>query len=127
MAKKIFLWIWQLPQNLLGLIVRLFVGGKKTDDGYYTTRFNMGVSLGNYIIVKEGASQDTIKHEKGHQWQSGWLGPLYLIVIGIPSFLFNIFDRIFHKKWPVDKRMKWYYSLPWEANADRLGGVTRKF
>ena len=124
--KNVLLWIWQLPQNLLGLLVILFSRGKKAD-GYYTTTANFGVSLGNYIIVRNGANQDTINHEKGHQVQSKRFGPLYLLIIGLPSAMFNLIDRVFHKNWPVNKRLKWYYSLPWEKNADDLGGVTRNF
>lgn len=32
-------------------------------------------------------SEKTIKHEYGHQLQSYILGPLYLLIIGLPSGL----------------------------------------
>ena len=68
---------------------------------------------------------EVIRHEQGHQKQSLYLGWLYLIIIGIPSFCGNIFDRLFHRKWDVSKRYDWYFSQPWEKWADELGGVNR--
>ena len=121
---KLIKWFWQLPQNIIGLIATLIFRGiySKTDKVYYTLS-NIGVSLGSYIIVNEYCSLNTIKHEKGHQKQSLILGPLYLIIIGLPSACGNIIDRVFHKKWSIHARLNWYYSLPWEAWADNLGGV----
>lgn len=123
--KKVLLWLWQLPQNLLGLLVILFTGAHKTAECYRTTK-RFGASLGEYVILGDVyANATTIKHEQGHQKQSKYLGPLYLILIGLPSASGNVWDRLFHKKWPVSKRISWYYSLPWEAWADKLGGVKR--
>ena len=47
------------------------------------------VSLGKYVFIysEDRELQDTIIHELGHVKQSKILGPLYLIVIGIPSIL----------------------------------------
>lgn len=124
---KILLYIWQLPQNLLGLFVILFTGAHKTAaiNEWIASKWpHFGVSLGNYIIFGgAGGSVDSYKHEQGHQKQSMYLGPLYLLVIGLPSIIGNIFDRLFHKKWPVSKRVSWYYKQPWEAWANKLGGV----
>ena len=123
---KVIKWIWQLPQNIVGLVATALFRGKysKEDQVYYTSS-SIGVSLGQYIIVKRYCRNDTIRHEKGHQKQSLILGPLYLIIIGLPSACGNIIDRVFHKKWSRQKRLDWYYSLPWEAWADKLGGVIK--
>lgn len=119
-------YIWQLPQNILGLFVILFSrASHDTWNGVWLTHCHFGVSLGNYIIVNTNATGKTIYHEKGHQKQSLYLGWLYLIVIGLPSAVGNLIDRWFHKSWIDAKRYYWYYSLPWEAWADRLGGVSR--
>lgn len=132
--KKILLNLWQLPQNILGLLVVLITHAKYEsdfstlqEDGFYSTsEFGcFGVSLGNYIIFGGSPSKISIKHEKGHQKQSLYLGWLYLILIGIPSFFGNIWDRIAHKKWPLADRIRWYYNQPWEMWADTLGGVER--
>lgn len=48
-----------------------------------------GVTLGKYIFISQTYSDQSnvIKHECGHVRQSKILGPLYLIIIGIPSIL----------------------------------------
>ena len=136
--KEKLLYIWQLPQNLVGLICLLI--WKKTGMVVYNgmkiricKTFPSGISLGNYIIVnkypfgRENGWND-IKHEYGHHLQSLKLGCLYLLVIGIPSLLGNIYDRIFHTKengWTPEQSYKWYYNQPWEKWADRLGDVKR--
>ena len=125
--KNILLYLWQLPQNLLGLFIIKIIKAEYNKDYnfWYILRFNFGVSLGNYIIFGERFNGTDLKHERGHQKQSLYLGWLYLIVIGIPSAFGNLWDRIFHKDWPYEDSCIWYYSLPWEAWADELGGVRR--
>lgn len=135
--KAVLLYIWQLPQNLLGLLLLLIFKCVRINDDFrnllqfrfYKTNWNFGVSLGMYVIVCKSICnhKSKINHEHGHQRQSMYLGPLYLLLIGIPSFLFNRIDVVFHKKWNTEKREKWYYSKPWEAWADKLGGVKRNF
>ena len=118
-------YIWQLPQNLLGLlVVKILKAEKDTWDGieYYNGKLSGGVSLGKYIIIDRRYYQDvrTVHHEEGHQKQSLYLGWLYLIVIGIPSGIGNLVFRI-----PaVSKRFN-YYHQPWERWADKLGNVQR--
>lgn len=123
---KILLYIWQLPQNLLGLLVILFTQAAYCNAGcWVTSKYCFGVSLGRYIIFGQRVNEISLKHERGHQKQSLYLGWLYLIIIGIPSFCGNIFDRLFHKKWSNAERIDWYYDQPWEKWADKLGGVDR--
>ena len=127
----VLLLLWQLPQNLLGLVVILVTGAKRSLNFrhvWLTQCYNFGVSLGYFIIF--GAKDYYVmhkdyEHECGHCRQSLYLGPLYLPVIGLPSIVFNIYDQLFHRKWPCIERNYWYYSLPWEAWADKLGGVER--
>ena len=127
---KVLLYIWQLPQNILGLLVILFTRAKNYSDIYIIKDPDnykwFGVSLGNYIIFGNWPTRTSKQHEFGHHKQSKYLGPLYLLVIGLPSVLFNIWDRLFHKKWTNLKRLDWYYKLPWEHWADVLGGVERR-
>ena len=84
-----------------------------------------GISLGNYIIMNREDKEDGMRHEYGHSIDSRRWGPLYLIVIGLPSILGNIYDRIFHKKWKYSDSCEWYYNQPWEKSADKNGGVDR--
>lgn len=125
--KKFLLYLWQLPQNLMGLAVIAFTKAHPTEhDYYFSYRYGFGVSLGTYIIFGKRTPRDIdVRHEQGHQKQSLYLGPLYLLLIGLPSVLGNLWDRIFHAKWSAKEREKWYYSLIWEAGADSLGKVTR--
>ena len=130
--KTVLLWLWQLPQNILGLLVILFTGAGKTKDGrYWATGISFfGVSLGNYVIFGDMNDryipvEQTIMHEQGHQKQSLYLGPLYLLLIGLLSIIGNVYDRVVHRHWNYTAREKWYYKLPWEAWADKLGGVIR--
>jgi len=128
---NLLLWLWQLPQNLLGLILLLIYRYRYLwleDRGrlyFVCVDFPSGISLGRYIILKREDSSNTYNHEFGHSIQSRYLGPLYLIVIGLPSLLGNIWDRLFHRGWSWREREWWYYHQPWESWADRLGGVNR--
>jgi hypothetical protein len=82
---------------------------------------HFGLSLGEYIFIGTGNfGGTTTLHETGHTRQSRLLGPLYLLLIGLPSLIGNIYNRIYHKG------SAWYYKQPWEAWADKLGGVVRK-
>ncbi len=86
------------------------------------------MSLGRYVILGSKYTSDDVNHEIGHTFQSRYLGPLYLIIIGLPSILGNIYDRCFHTEkrgWSWNRSAKWYYNLPWEKWADKLGGVKR--
>lgn len=124
--KKVLLFIWQLPQNILGLLVILFTEAKYCNKGcWVTTKSRFGVSLGKYIIFGQVINDLSLKHEQGHQKQSLYLGWLYLLIIGLPSITFNIADILFHKNWKTQDRIKWYYNLPWEHWADKLGNVNR--
>lgn len=116
--KNILLFIWQLPQNLLGLLVVAFTRASYDSafSVYYTRKYNFGVSLGKYIVFGGYYNYTDIKHERGHSIQSLYLGWLYLLVIGLPSVIGNLV-YIVH---PFN-----YYAQPWEAWADKLGCVVR--
>ena len=114
--KNFLLYLWQLPQNLLGLIVIAFTKAEKKGDVYVAEGYRFGVSLGNYIIFGGFFNSTDRKHEKGHQKQSLYLGPLYLIIIGLPSVTGNLLNRVIRFD---------YYRQPWEHWADVLGGVKR--
>lgn len=142
MLKKVFLFIWQLPQNIFGYILTRFykkieiktMNDDKDTPIYYTSNVvGCGVSLGKYIILDYnnyyGKNLPKVyNHEHGHQKQSLILGWLYLPVVGFTSAICNnLWDRVFHKNWDYEKRNKWYYSRFPENWADKLGGVTRSY
>lgn len=129
--KEIMLFIWQLPQNLLGLLLVWFYKPTRMytlDNGveiHYSHRMRGGISLGKYAIVNDGhyrlsladsLKRNTVRHEAiGHTKQSRMLGWLYLIVIGLPSLIWAIvcFDP------------KQYYKFYPEKWADKIAGIKR--
>lgn len=122
--KKFLMYLWQLPQNIIGLLLRLFIKGerKTTINGisvYYKSDFNGGISLGNTILVSSQGPYMS-KHERGHQLQSQMLGPLYLFVIGIPSIIWAALYGTLIKETPNG-----YYKFYTEKWADKLGKVNR--
>lgn len=121
---EILLWIWQAPQNIVGLVFHLIYG--RTMARYrginvvVLERFPGGISLGRSIFVKRPylADPDTWNHEYGHTRQSLYLGPFYLFVVGIPSLLWAWY-------WTPARGVS-YYSFYTEKWADKLGGVERQ-
>lgn len=127
---KILLWIWQLPQNIIGIVMSLF-GCCILENGllyvYYRKLFNSAVCLGDYIIMDRRKIFDSNakKHEYGHHVQSVYLGWLYIPIVGITSLVRNIYDRCFHAHWSDERRCDWYYGGFPENWADAFGNVYR--
>jgi len=120
--KKILAMIWQLPQTWLGAILLIIFGYVETLDYkgkmvYVSERFKGGISLGEVIIVHKEMNMRVVAHEYGHSIQSMYFGPLYLLVIGLPSLFFNILTRV-----GILKRETYYDRYP-ENWANKLGGV----
>lgn len=117
-------WTWCLPQTLLGFILKLiFKGEEKTrmycmkKYTYYNTTLTPGsISLGKYILLRKDHHNniDVVEHEHGHQIQSLILGPLYLLVISLPSL---IWSGCF-KKYRVKHNISYYtfYTEKWADN-----------
>ena len=129
-------FIWELPQNIPGMMLLVFLRYRghiiETENEHY--RFfietkQTGVSLGSFVFWTKAGNRfphlanDCRMHEYGHTRQSLIFGPLYLVVIGIPSLA-----RVFHRWWYRKK-----YGKPWtkyfngypENWADKLGGIVR--
>ena len=120
---------WGLPQTILGLLEfmkhykephYLYHGAVVTE-----CKNNLNISLGLFVFVsaeKDNAKTDRLQrvlaHEYGHTIQSLMLGPLYLLVIGVPSWLWcNI---PYFRKMRKQKNIS-YYRFYTEKWADRLG------
>jgi hypothetical protein len=120
---KILLTLWQFPQTIIGIVllayyspVRWYPSSKIPIDGqYYTSKIHGAISLGEIIITSD---QHFLPHEYGHTIQSRILGPLYLIVIGIPSLLWAAW-------WRSAKVKPGYYTFFTEVWADRLSRIRR--
>ena len=125
---RFLLFIWQLPQHLIGLGVLIYYYARyrrieSCGNGIYLTQrfISGGVCLGEIIVLPKGGDDEfSRKHELGHRRQSRYLGPLYLIIVGLPSVCINIAARFSPR---VSRSYYRYFPENW---ANRLGGVDRK-
>ena len=102
--------IWGLPQVLVGLCMLPFLGKLRfiRYENYCWIfegeKMAGGISLGCFIFLSKynSGKEATIRHELGHVKQSHILGPLYLIVIGLPSILNAMFGftQCYHDFYP---------------------------
>jgi hypothetical protein len=120
--------LWEEPQSILGallLLVRWTFGWVERIDWANGRLFIQsrggGVSLGLFVFYFRGSG--VREHEYGHTFQSRWLGPLYLILVGIPSVSRVIYGWAYHR-FTGEYWMGYFDGWP-EKQADRLGGVTR--
>lgn len=129
--RDFLLVLWQLPQVLLGFLLYVGFGLKyyttyKKEIIVYTGEIRWGVSLGLYILLGNSYmaydKERTLAHEYGHCKQSLYLGPLYLLIVGLPSILMNILSTILAKLGKSACILNYYNRWP-ESWADRLGGV----
>ena len=132
--KVLFKFLWQLPQIVLGAIIWLvtsreskirnvYLNDRKTiwyEINYSPWKLKSGLSLGYFIFVPKDADDNMILHEFGHSKQSLYLGWFYLLIIGIPSFIWACLYKI-----PAINRKYSYYDFYTERNADKLGEVER--
>lgn len=128
---NVLMYIWQLPQNLCGLIYLILpqsriskVKGNKDANSLKASVHLQdqrgGVTLGRYIFIyrNDYNLEWTIKHECGHVKQSRILGPLYLFVIGIPS--------IVHAALPCKRcKTEGYYHFYTEKWSNKLMGINK--
>jgi hypothetical protein len=133
--------IWEAPQKLVAhLVARVAM----TDNlepitiGHDQIHIHLwnhqgGMSLSNHIFVNRKrfadfdmenfsiSQRNHIFHEYGHTRQSHLLGPLYLIVIALPSLIWaGCFDE-YRARHNIS-----YYKLYTESWADKLGNVQRE-
>ena len=119
-------WTWGLTVNLVGFLVFLALYKKcrheRFNNAYITyVPWNAGgLSLGLFIFMKEGAKEpwtyNTRIHEYGHTIQCLLLGPLYWLVVALPSAIWcNCFEN-YRKENNVS-----YYALYCESWANNWG------
>lgn len=123
---------WGIIQNIVGFVTLIVLSIRhKQDISHYFYKGALitnvghywgGISLGMFVFVAHDEPQMTVQHEWGHTIQSIILGPLYLLVIGLPSIIWNkLFYEIYLKS------ENGYYKFWTERWADKLGGVDRDF
>lgn len=100
-AYYILQWSWGIVQNVIGLALFCANAAKRHYNykGAVVTEWNYprgSVGLGMFIFISvpadgknvtAAALEKTKRHEYGHTLQSIILGPLFLLVIGLPSLL----------------------------------------
>lgn len=120
----IVLFLWQLPQNLIAIVMMPFMGNMDLLDyrnycfGFRCKNMHGGISLGSFAFLSRIKADQpaVIAHEMdGHTVDSKILGPLYLIIIGLPSLLWALFRN--QEKHPD------YYTFWTERLANRRAGV----
>jgi len=130
----LLLFVWELPQTATGVLLFFILKYKKQVTGIekeshlrFIETKKLGVSLGWFIFWSPSGNRfaqytnDCRMHEYGHARQSVMLGPLYLLIVGIPSV-----SRVFYSRWYYKKhglRWKNYFAGYPENWADKLGGV----
>ena len=123
--RNLILFIWQLPQHIVAIIYFGYLVMMCKDLGI-DSRYKQAIVIpcvmrgavtsGNYVFIGLNSEyKETVKHELGHTIQSKMLGPLYLIVIGIPSITYCGLRRIF-----PSLRKKNYYDFYTEKWANYL-------
>lgn len=122
---SIIYWIWCFPQMFLAYFLRAFVkvSSKKIYKDVIIYKCNLksgSISLGNKIFLCKEHWDDAYVtcHEYGHCKQSLMLGWFYLLVIGLPSFIWcNCFNKYRERK-NIN-----YYNFFTEKWANKLGGI----
>ena len=127
-------WTWGLPVNIVGGIVFLICTKLKKRSwqkfGYsyivYLPWNQGGLSLGMFIFMKDKHKDakwtyNTRIHEYGHTWQCLLLGPLYYIVIAIPSAVWCNVLAGYRKKNNIS-----YYKVYCESWANAWGQKATK-
>ncbi|MBQ3848218.1 MAG: hypothetical protein II748_05135 [Clostridia bacterium] len=115
-------WTWGIIQNVIGLLVWLILGreGKESFCGASVRKWNIrgSMTLGMFIMMDRKHGHDVLVHEYGHTIQSIILGPLYLLVIGLPSLLWAGLKSSERYR---QKKHRSYYWLYCERWANHLG------
>jgi len=128
----LFQWTWGLSQNIVGGIAYLALRGKHHSENYHGTRITYvhtnkrfgGISIGMFVFIKANEdpkwTHDSRIHEAGHSVQSILLGPLYWIVVALPSILWcNL--PVFRKHFNTKETEHNYYRLYCETWANMWG------
>ncbi|MBQ1878278.1 MAG: hypothetical protein II161_05610 [Erysipelotrichaceae bacterium] len=131
--KAVIQCTWGCLQTLVGLAVFLF----NIKDRHYIYKGEIvtnwhargSVSLGLFLFIGDYSERlypKVLLHEYGHSIQSLLLGPLYLPIIGLPSFIWCNLPALRDKR---RRERRSYYSFYTEAWANDLARkrVDREF
>ena len=127
---RLWQWLWGFPQALIGFILYC-VHYKEPHFVYHgcvVTRWHVRGSLGvgMFLFVNSDhydRESGILVHEFGHAVQSAILGPLFLPIMGIPSFVWCNLPVC--RKLRKEKGVSYYRFYP-ESSANFLGSRVSK-
>lgn len=121
------IFTWGLPMTIIGLFASVIL----LSAGINPIKYNMmyyfkagkywgGISLG-ITFIRDTTSNGTIEpHEYGHTFQNAILGPFFIFLVAIPSFIRYYYQR-------YSKRPKKVYDAIWfEHSATFIGDEIKK-
>lgn len=116
-GKEVTVYYWTADRILGGISLDILGEWKEPQPTLSEMLF-----AGYIIILKPSMAIDYyIRHEYGHTRQSRRLGPVYLLIIGVPSIIWaGIYKRMCETA-KLGDRLPDYYDAPWEADANVLG------
>ena len=135
---RLWQWTWGLPQTLTGALLTLWYRKNPhfRHNGAVVTLWDRpgSASFGMFLFLStrlsgvgegeiRGYGREILKHEYGHTFQSLMLGPLFLLIIGVPSLIWAGSPRLAKLR---QKRKIPYNALYTERWADHLGKVGKK-
>ena len=140
--RKILFYFWQftygLIQNIMGLVMLLIykIKGSKSEWYHialitYIEKKNFGgVSLGMFIFINKNVEGDRLHdmriHEYGHTVQTMILGPLWLFIIALPSFIWCGLPALVRLRRKKNISYYWLYCEGW-SNLCGLAATKEKF
>lgn len=101
---------WGLPVNLIGLLVFLSCRKYSHSETFHNSIVTYlpgdrgGLSLGIFIFLSTHNTQESrglCAHEYGHTVQCLFLGPLYWVIVAVPSVIWYHFFAGYRKKYRV--------------------------
>lgn len=112
---------WGFVQTLIGAIIFLICPKKQKliYHGAVVAEWKLkgSLSLGMFIFLSDSMSEErkrrVLVHEYGHTIQSLILGPLYLIVIGLPSCIWAGFPPCEKYRRRRNRSYYWLYPERW--------------
>lgn len=142
---------WGIAQSLVGLVVFLVCLARGRWHGRYRGSIvtmwalKSGVSLGMFVFVREPLVGDSpltcpaidparrlLVHEYGHTMQSLILGPLYVLVILLPSMVWAGSPALKRRRLKRGASYysfyteRWANSLAWHVTGERPIGMSRR-
>ena len=127
---RLWQWLWGFPQTFIGFLFYLIYRNRPhwCFKGCIVTTWRISGSLGMgmFLFLNEdhyASDPHVLIHEFGHAVQSAILGPLFLPIMGIPSFLWCNLPPC--RKLRSQKGISYYSFYP-ESSANFLGDLVCK-